>query len=165
VDVSKRVGGVVLVIAVVVSVGALVDVLASGPGEHFVEGGGESLVAQPESALSGASAVDALDALDRSAGAAPPHHAEDQLSVAWDGLSSETRTRELRSRFESAVKELRRGKDITRNRARADDALSGLRAELYGTDSGRRAHTSMEQQLDAALRRQSVVSTASPAEE
>ena len=87
---------------------------------------------------------------------------EDEISRRWDELQPSARVAELRAQFETAKIMLRRGEDLLAQRARADAALSALRAELYATPHGRREHQRLEAELDALLRRERVASGGEP---
>lgn len=71
--------------------------------------------------------------------------------MRWSELSSDARARELRKQYRAAVDAMQRGEDFDGNRARADAAVSALRAELYGTPSGREEHQKLEGRLQALV--------------
>ena len=77
----------------------------------------------------------------------PPPEA-DSLSDEWDGLPSTDRVQAQRERFATAVDSVKHGIDVPANLLAAQDALSAMRPELYGTDAGRGEHQGYEAQLD-----------------
>lgn len=82
------------------------------------------------------------------AAAMGPHPLENELSRKWDEFTLGQRVATQQRQFRLAIQSMRRGEDFDANRAEADSALSGLRADMYGTDAGRRAHRRMEVELE-----------------
>ncbi|MCX4241804.1 hypothetical protein [Paraliomyxa miuraensis] len=82
------------------------------------------------------------------------HPGEDELTLRWSELPAEARVRELRQQYRTAIAAMQRGADFEAHRARADAAVSALRAELYGTTSGRQEHERLEQRLQALVDRE-----------
>lgn len=74
--------------------------------------------------------------------------------MRWNELSPEARARELRQQYGVAVAAMQSGTDFHANRAKADAAVSALRAEMYGTPSGRKEHERLEQRLEALVERE-----------
>jgi hypothetical protein len=78
---------------------------------------------------------------------------EDELSSAWDTLSGEERLEVLRRGFASSMARVDAGEHTTANVARARDALTVLRSELYSTPDGSQEHRRYELRLERAERR------------
>lgn len=66
---------------------------------------------------------------------------------AWDALSKPERMAHLRNEFAHAVRELEAGVESPEVVARAQGALSELRAQMYSTEMGRTKHQALEEQL------------------
>jgi len=79
---------------------------------------------------------------------------EDELTLRWSEISADDRARELREQYVAALDEMERGANFETNRARADAAVTGLRAELYGSMSGREEHQRLERRLQLLVERE-----------
>lgn len=76
----------------------------------------------------------------------------DDLNQEWDDLKDVERMEYLESRFGTALAAIEAGEQpITKHAFVAESVLSSMRAELYGTASGRARHRAYETRLDLAL--------------
>ena len=69
----------------------------------------------------------------------------------WDEAPSDDRLKVLEERFAVALAALEAGSPRTQHVVKAQAALTAMRAELYGTASGRARHRRHELQLERAL--------------
>ncbi len=72
-------------------------------------------------------------------------------SHEWDELSSSERMQRLERSFEDALAAIKAGGPPGENVVVAQAALTSMRAELYGTPSGRAKHRSYELSLSHSL--------------
>lgn len=78
---------------------------------------------------------------------------EDARSFDWDHISASDRREYLDRRFSDALVAVSRdGGDDANAVARAEDALSALRPEMYGSEVGRTEHAHLEKKLEDAQR-------------
>lgn len=66
---------------------------------------------------------------------------------AWDELSDSERVAHLQSEFSEAIAEIEVGAGSPDVVARAQGALSELRAQMYSTEEGRTKHLTFEERL------------------
>lgn len=92
------------------------------------------------------------DASVRRAVLGPVEAGESELSQTWDELTPDERTGALRDRLEAALTGIERHGATAQRIAKAESALSDLRAELYASERGRAEHQGYEARLDAAQR-------------
>lgn len=76
---------------------------------------------------------------------------EDPADSQWDVVAPAHRVERLREQFESALGSIEQGEDGARHVLIAEGALASLRAELYGSEQGRRVHRALEEQLEHAV--------------
>jgi hypothetical protein len=76
----------------------------------------------------------------------------DEDALRFGQLSAHERTRILVQRFDAAMSALRTDGSEDAPRRQAEDALSCLRSELFGTARGRKRHAAMEAELVAVVR-------------
>lgn len=69
----------------------------------------------------------------------------------WDEVPSDDRLKVLEGRFAVAIAALEAGSPRAEHEVKAQAALTAMRAELYGTPSGRARHRGHEFQLERAL--------------
>ncbi len=82
----------------------------------------------------------------------PRAPAADDLPEGWDELANAERVQHLEERFTAAVAAIEEaGQPIAVEVNAAQSALTSMRAELYGTASGRAKHRKHESRLDRAL--------------
>ena len=109
-----------------------------------------SLDAGPQAV--GKGSEQARPAADRHAIAVLDHEGEDDLSQRWDELPPAQRVAELHRQFRRGVEGMQRGDgEGSSSHSDAVAALTGLRAELYGSEEGRRQHEALERELDESL--------------
>lgn len=80
------------------------------------------------------------------------HSESDEVSaqdLEWDALTAQERVSHLREEFSEAVRVLEAGDLSPTVVSRAEAALTNLRAEMYATATGRRAHEKLEQRLSS----------------
>jgi hypothetical protein len=76
----------------------------------------------------------------------------DDYPKGWDELGSAERMEHLEARFGDALAALEAGEQpVAKHAFVAESALTSMRAELYGTASGRAQHQRQETRLDHAL--------------
>jgi hypothetical protein len=92
------------------------------------------------------------DASVRRAVLGPVEAGESELSQTWDELTPDERTGALRDRLEAALTGIERHGATAQRIAKAESALSDLRAVLYASERGRAEHQGYEARLDAAQR-------------
>ena len=77
---------------------------------------------------------------------------QDQANLlGWDELTSEARLDYLTKRFAVAVSAIEEGERDPQHLVVAQATLTSMRAELYGTPTGRAQHRKYEARLDGAL--------------
>ena len=77
-----------------------------------------------------------------------PTRSSDPLDQEWDELSAAERIQLQRDRLTTALAKVRRGEEVAVNVAKARDALTALRPELYTSSSGRAEHRALERRVD-----------------
>lgn len=82
----------------------------------------------------------------------PVEPGESAVSQEWDALTPDARTRALRDDLELALKAIERHGATAQAIAKAESALSDLRAQLYTSERGRAEHQRYEARLDAVQR-------------
>lgn len=76
----------------------------------------------------------------------------EDIPPGWDELGSAERVAHLEGRFSAAMVAIEAGKQpVAKHVFVAESALTSMRAELYGTASGRARHRLQEVRLDRAL--------------
>ncbi|MBP9897709.1 MAG: hypothetical protein KBF28_05010 [Gemmatimonadales bacterium] len=81
-----------------------------------------------------------------------PPQVSDDYPKGWDELASADRVEHLEGRFTAALAAIEAGEQpIVKHAFRAESALTSMRAELYGTASGRAKHRLHESRLDHVL--------------
>lgn len=76
---------------------------------------------------------------------------EDERSALWDNLTREQRIDASRRDLSEALASMRRGDGGAGARAKADSALTVLRAELHATRQGRIEHRRLELEVEALV--------------
>lgn len=71
--------------------------------------------------------------------------------VGWDEWTSDARAEYLAKRFDVAVSAIEEGRHAPQHVFAAQAALTSMRAELYGTPTGRARHSRDEARFDGAL--------------